>query len=367
MPEIRVQAVYNRENYHAGHRRNMDISSIIAFVGGLSYMSYTIYRANQDQITGEWSGVLRWLLYGVVIMTFFYGLFIFQVPFMQAAEEMPLPQVDPFAAGINFALTVCACLFGFGVITSAGLRGRIRQFLPANATYKPDSPIHAAAPVLILALICMVIGNFVVGGGIAGLAESLESSGGIGFGDILFEQVLWIFAAALGVGMLLRRTPQQTLERLGLRFPILQDFTWGTGIGLLLFGFVIALSSVWALVVSPQEFQQQTAASDQLAQAFNSLPLALVTSLVVAFGEEIFFRGALQPVFGNVVTSIIFAALHTQYTLTPATIAIIFTSLALGWLRSKYSTSAAIIGHFVYNFIQLAIAVLVGAALQNGS
>lgn len=365
MPEIPVHAVYNQGNYHAGCRRNMDISSIVAFVGGLSYMSYTIYRANQDQIAGEWSGVLRWLLHGVVIMTFFYGLFILQVPFMQSSGGIAMPQVAATAAGTNFVLTVFACLLGFGVTSSPGVRERIRRLLPANATYNPDSPIHAAAIVMTLALICMVIGNFVVGGGISGLAESLESSG-VAFGDILFEQVLWVFAATLGVGLLLRRTPQQTLARLGLRFPTLQDFTWGTGVGLLLFGFVVALASVWAQLVSPEEFQQQTAASGQLAQAFNSLPLALLTSLVVAFGEEIFFRGALQPVFGNVVTSVVFAALHTQYTLTPATIAIVVTSLALGWLRSRYSTSAAIIGHFVYNFIQLAIAVLVSSALQNG-
>lgn len=99
----------------------MDISSIVAFVGGLSYMSYTIYRANQDQIAGEWSGVLRWLLHGVVIMTFFYGLFILQVPFMQSSGGIAMPQVAATAAGTNFVLTVFACLLGFGVTSSPGV------------------------------------------------------------------------------------------------------------------------------------------------------------------------------------------------------------------------------------------------------
>jgi membrane protease YdiL (CAAX protease family) len=89
----------------------------------------------------------------------------------------------------------------------------------------------------------------------------------------------------------------------------------------------------------------------------------LLLSVIVAIGEEVFFRGALQPIFGNVLTTIIFTALHTQYTLTPATILIVATSLALGWLRSRYSTSASIIAHFVYNFIQLAIAVMVGTSV----
>lgn len=99
-------------------------------------------------------------------------------------------------------------------------------------------------------------------------------------------------------GLLLRRTPQQTLARLGLRFPTLQDFTWGTGVGLLLFGFVVALASVWAQLVSPEEFQQQTAASGQLAQAFNSLPLALLTSLVVALERKSSFEGRCNPCLG---------------------------------------------------------------------
>ncbi len=343
----------------------MDISSLSAFVIGLSYISFTIYRANQDQIAGEWSTVLRWLLYGVVGMMFLYGLFIVQLPLMPAAE-LAVSGIDVGAATANFVLTGVLCLLSLAVINSQQVREHIRLRLPESATYSVQSPVHAAAWVLSLALICMVTGNFVAGGGISGLAESLENTGGMTFADTLFQQVLWVFAAALGIGLFLRRTPQQGIARLGLRFPTVQDVGWGVGAGLGLFGFIVALSMLWMRLVSPEELQQQTAASSQLARSFGSLPLALMISLVVSLGEEIFFRGAVQAVFGNVLTSLFFAALHTQYLLTPATLAIVVTSLTLGWLRSRYSTTAAIIGHFVYNFIQLAIAVLVGAALQSG-
>ncbi len=341
----------------------MDTSSLFEFVIGLAYISFIIYRANHDQIVGEQNGaLLRWLLYGVVLVTGFYALFIFQLAVMPPAPDIELPSLDLTWAAVNLALTTVLSLFSVAVIASQRFRTRIRQVLPASATYNPASVVHTAAWVLIAALICRVVAIFVVGGGIAGMAESLEASG-VGLGDIVFENVLWVLAATLGIGLFLRRTPQMALTRLGLRFPTAQDFRMGVGMGVLLFGLVIVLSAVWAQTVTPQELEQQTAASSQLAQSFNSLPLALLLSLVVAFGEEIFFRGALQPVFGNVLTSLIFAAMHTQYTLTPATILIVVTSLALGWLRNRYSTSASIIGHFVYNFIQLAIAVLVGGAL----
>lgn len=340
----------------------MDISSVLTFIGVLAYIGFTIYLANQEMIAGERGGLLRWLLYGFAILSFLYGLFILQLPFLPQSADLELPQVDGTAAAVNFVLTSVLSVLSMQIVSSRSLRGRIQAILPAGVTYDPDSPVHTTAWVLMLALVCIVIGDFVVGGGIAGLAQSIEASG-VSFGDVLFENVLWLFAAALGVGLFLRRTLQEAVARLGLRLPTPQDFNWGLGVGVLLFGLIIGASIVWTQFVSPQELQQQTAASEQLAQSFNSLPLALLISVVVAIGEEVFFRGALQPVLGVWVTSLFFAALHTQYTLTPATVIIFITSLALGWLRQRHSTSAAIIGHFVYNFIQLALAVLVGSSL----
>lgn len=361
MPENRWRAVYNVPKILTQNTR-MDISSILTFVVVLGYIGFAIYLANQEKVTGGGGGLLRWLLYGIALLSFLYGLFIIQIPFLPQAEGLELPDVDTTAATTTFALTTILSLVSAQIVASRGFRWLIRRILPASASYDPDSQVHTTALVLMLALVCIVVGDFVVGGGIAGMAESIESSG-VNFGDVLFENVLWIAAASLGIGLFLRRAPGQALERLGLRLPTSRDINWGIGVGVLLFIMIIGVSAVWMQLVSPEVLQQQTAASDQLAEAFNSLPLAFLISVVVAFGEEIFFRGALQPVFGVWFTSIFFAALHTQYTLTPATLVIVITSLGLGWLRQRQSTTASIIAHFVYNFIQLALAVLIGSSL----
>jgi membrane protease YdiL (CAAX protease family) len=340
----------------------MDLSSGITLVGGLAYVGFTIYLANYQQVTGERAALVRWLLFGVAGLTFMFALFILQMPMLQASADVQIPTIDSTAAGVNFVLTAVLCLFSVRIVASPELRARIRRRLPASATYNPESMVHTAAWVFMLAFVCITIGNFVVGGGISGLAQSLESSS-IGLGDILFEDVLWVAAAALGIGLLLRRTPVQAAARLGLRWPTRADINWGIGVGILLFLFVIAVSYIWMRAVSPQELQQQTAASNQFAQAFNTVPVSLLLSIIVAIGEEIFFRGAIQPVFGIWVTSLFFAVIHTQYTLTPATAIIFVTSLVFGWLRNRYSTSASIIGHFMYNFIQLALAALGGASV----
>ena len=361
MPEIRSRAVYNTRSVYPVIDDSMDISAAFPILFGIAYLGLTIYVANQQQVTGAYSGLLRALLYVTPALPFLYGLLVLQAAYFGLPAEAQTLTIDPATAELNFAITVVISIISMQLIASNGLRQFLRRLLPADATYDPEAPLHTTALVLMLLVLWMTISQFVLGGGITGMAEELASNQ-VGFGDILFEQVLWISAATLGVGYLLRRTGMQSLARLGLRLPTAQDFNWGIGVGVLLFGFVIVLGVIWSQSVSPQELQQQTAASDQFAQSFNSLPLALLVSVVVAIGEEIFFRGALQPVFGIWLTSFYFAALHTQYTLTPATLAIVVTALGLGWLRRRYSTSASIVGHFVYNFIQLALAILVGAS-----
>jgi len=88
------------------------------------------------------------------------------------------------------------------------------------------------------------------------------------------------------------------------------------------------------------------------------LPLFFAMSLV-AIAEEIFFRGALQPIFGNLITTFVFALVHTQSLLSPLIIVLFGLSYMLGVLRDRYSTTAAIIAHFCYNMIQLLLQIAV--------
>jgi membrane protease YdiL (CAAX protease family) len=82
--------------------------------------------------------------------------------------------------------------------------------------------------------------------------------------------------------------------------------------------------------------------------------LAFLLAATAAVGEEIAFRGALQPVLGFLPTAIIFAMTHIQYTLTPAWLIIFGVALAFGWIRKHYNTTVSILTHFLYNFIPLA-------------
>lgn len=338
-------------------REGMDqlLAQIIPFV----YIGVILYAANQSAQSagGQPLLILRLLLYSTTGMTFFYGASVF----LSSLSPLPdLPAISLFGGALALLVAGAAAAVNMAFILSPDFRRRLKPLLGARSTFDPDSAIHMTAVVLMLALTSFTISNFVVGGGISGLAETLETDGSA-IPTLILTQAVWILAALLGVGLWIRRRPADVARRLGLRVPTPADFNWGLGFGLLSYGGVIGLIAVWTLVVTPEQFAEQTAASQMLAGIFTSLPQVLILSILIGIGEETFFRGAIQPVFGIGVTSVFFTILHTQYTLTPATLALFVVSLVFGWLRQRHSTSAAIIAHFVYNFVQLALGLLVAA------
>ena len=344
----------------------MDFFSLLAFAGMIGLLFITIYVANEDDVRGEPFAKTRWFLYAVTGLTFIFGLMLLQFalidftalsPEITAGEQMP--QINQVAALIVFMLCGFSAYTGWKLIGS--LTDRERAMRVIGHGFNPNSTVHTTAIILALGLLCSNIGQFVLSGGIAGVAQSLENTNFVS--EAFFQQVLWVFAALLGVGLFLRRHPNETLMRLGLRIPTLQEVTFGVGSAVIMFMFTLVLGLIWSLLVPPEQFADQTAASQQMTIAIGSMASALIVSLLVAVGEEIFFRGALQPIFGLWITSIFFTLLHIQYTLTPASVAILILALVLGVLRQRFNTTVAIITHFTFNFIQLALAILAASVV----
>ncbi len=366
----------------------MDFSSLILVAVVMGYIGALIYIANSNDMAlvalkspsnprSSLDGqefalrqrvtILRWMLYGVIAICLVFALLILQLGILNnspdtAAQfselEVTIPDVEVGAALANFVLAVTIVVISVRLVASEATRQRVRGVFGGSSLYDPASSVHMVAIVLALLMISFTFGQLVVAGGLTGLAESVELSG-VSIGAELFTAALMIAAAFLGIGLAIRRTLEQGLVRLGLRLPNRADLVWGVGIGLGLFAALMVMADIWTRLVPPEQLEQQSAAAEQIAGAFNTLPLAFLLSLAAAVSEEILFRGALQPVFGLVPTSIFFAVLHVQYSLTPATIIIFVVGLGLGWLRQRQSTSAAIIAHFVYNFVQLTLAILV--------
>jgi uncharacterized repeat protein (TIGR01451 family) len=214
--------------------------------------------------------------------------------------------------------------------------------------------------VLCLYLLGIQMINFVVAGGLEGVAESFED--GLSELDLFVNWLPQVLIPLLGVGLGLRRTRRQVLKRLGLGEPSLEGIGVAFALTIGLFVFVIGMNLVWQTAVSEETYEEQTEASDALSESIDSIWLAFLMAATAATGEEIAFRGALQPVFGFWPTAIIFALTHAQYTLTPAALIIFGVAVVFGWLRQRYNTSVAILAHFLYNFIPSALLVLIGGS-----
>jgi membrane protease YdiL (CAAX protease family) len=231
--------------------------------------------------------------------------------------------------------------------------GRLHQVRGFN----PDSTVHMVALVMCVYLVGVQMINFILGGGLGGVAKTYE--GGLTVWDLLVNSAPFVILAPLGAGLGLRRNWSQLFRRLGLVRPTAQGVMAAVGVTIALFIFVSIVGVVWMGLVSKATYEEQTKASNALSQSVTSLGLAFMVAATAAVGEEIAFRGALQPVLGLWPTAIIFALTHIQYTLTPAWLIILGVAVAFGWIRDRYSTTASMMTHFMYDFIPLAAGVSV--------
>jgi len=333
---------------------------------GAIILGILIYLANQQNEQQEPSRILLMMLYGLVAIEIYLGINVITLalaPRLLDPEALDMDlslfaDVSALSALLFLILASVVAAICLAVIRSRVVRVWIQQHIvrrdagqKKQKRYNPDSWVHTTAIVLALFIWLFTFAEFVLTGGIEGLAENLQFNTPT-TGLLFATMIIYVLIALLGVGFWIRRDSDNALQRLGLRMPEVEDWRIGLAAGFGLFLFQAAVVGIWTLIASPETFAEQTAASEQLFTAFSgSIFAGFALALTAAIGEEILFRGALQPVFGLLLTSIFFALLHTQYTLTPASFVIFGVALGLGWLRQRFTTTTAIIAHFVYNFI----------------
>jgi membrane protease YdiL (CAAX protease family) len=87
---------------------------------------------------------------------------------------------------------------------------------------------------------------------------------------------------------------------------------------------------------------------------------ALLIGVGAGLGEETLFRGAVQPVLGIPVTSVLFASMHVQYGPSLLLGYIFVLSIGLGLLRRYLNTTASFLAHAGYNTLGILAAYFFG-------
>lgn len=123
-------------------------------------------------------------------------------------------------------------------------------------------------------------------------------------------------------------------------------------------GIFFGLIVIW--LTELKFFEESLAKYKNLLSNFKLTRIQVIfLSICAGVGEEIFFRAAVQPLFGIVITAIVFVAIHGYYSTKDWKVNIFAFLLTgfiifLGWGAREFSIYHAIAGHFAYDLVLLA-------------
>lgn len=181
---------------------------------------------------------------------------------------------------------------------------------------------------------------------------------GISVSSLIINVLAFVALAYVAVGYRNYRSGAEATRRLGLGKPSLEQVA--VGVAAVVPAFILSFTASFLTEL----FQPEVV--DRLEQTISEMtvgvqnPLgAIILGLSTGIGEEVLFRGAIQPRYGIVVASIVWTLLHVQYELTWVILGLFAMGVMLGLLRKYFGTVAAIITHAVYNalliFIQMSL------------
>lgn len=293
------------------------------------------------------TGILTSLLLFLPFRRWMAGLF----PRLSKAKPEPAQDIDPIFA--------YASMLSDGEIFRPALPVTFEPQAPISkgiyTGFDPRNPVHTLALVFSVYIFGLQLGIFVMAGGIAGYAEDVT----IDAFTLVYNFIPMLVIPLIGVGAFTRRSWSAIAERLGFGHLTLESVAVGAVSAVVLIFVQIFMAGIWLALAGQETFENQSEASQAISESINTIWLALGVAFTAAVGEEIAFRGALQPIFGLRWTAVIFTVIHMQYTFTPAALIIFVVALGFGWLRQRYNLYAAIVAHFVYNFLPLLFVVAV--------
>jgi uncharacterized protein len=170
------------------------------------------------------------------------------------------------------------------------------------------------------------------------------------------QALLFIAFCPLALGWGIKRNWKQLIERLALtpvpweRVPLLIVMAFVAVVAVLL------IQPYLIPYTDPEAIKVAEAMSEAMMSSGN-VPLillsALVLSLSAGIGEEIIFRGLLQPVLGWFATNLLFTFMHCHYGFSPLLLMLFVVACLFVYVRHKYGTIAAMITHVSFDFIMI--------------
>lgn len=316
----------------------------IIFVLGLILLANVIEKSRNEQ----YFRLFDWLLLAFNIPLFLMGVLFVLIPEDQLAA-LEASTGLAIENTLAFGITLQAMALWGTVFSLRASREVLTRWLPLD----PRSPVHALA----LVLSGYLVGNVTLVATQGGLERFAETAVAPSVFEVVLQGFIFVLAAFLGVGWLVRRRPGELLDRLGLERLTGEQVRLGLRWIVALVVLQWAVGAIWFLL-APEQAELLGNINDLLLGDFDTVWQWVLLAIASGVGEELLFRGALQPVLGLWFTAILFALLHIQYGFTPITLVVFAIGVALGYVRHYHNTTMAIFIHTGYNFILGLLALL---------
>jgi uncharacterized protein len=195
-------------------------------------------------------------------------------------------------------------------------------------------------------------------------AFTLGTGGRISPIAVLASQLPFMVLAVAGVGAGIRRSPRETLARLGYGSISLRNV--GVVVLFILTAFALSVAADYLFsVLQPDLYRRVGEVTGTLfdpkgLSLLSAVLFALLIGVGAGLGEETLFRGAVQPVFGIPATSVLFASMHVQYGPSLLLGYVFLLSVGLGLLRRYFNTTTSFLAHAGYNTLGILAAYFFG-------
>ena len=282
-------------------------------------------------------------------------------------------EVDPEIFNPELAAAVALLFLGVfvaGLVSLVGFSRRFRVWLAGYLPFDPDSLLHTVALVVILAMILIPPIPLLVTGIPPYLSppflEFLIESGGLLTETVSLNAytLFWTLVGSFFIaGAFVRRSPRETLDRLGLVLPTWREVLFAVGAAFVLvaaFHFIdqalAALVGFLGLPVTDEE------AVNLLFSGVLTIPGIIMASVTAGFGEEVSIRGLLQPRFGILLPALLFASLHAFQYSWDGLISVFLAGIIFGFIRRRSNTTTSAITHTVYDLVLFSM-LMVGISI----
>lgn len=308
------------------------LSEIMLFAFIICCMMFFLYLANLSLVVPSKSHIFRRSSYSLMIFIFIIVACMGCFYLYQYSTNL--------AYGLGFLIPSILALLLF--------LPAVRQVIARQLPIMIENPVHTLA--LVFSMIIVIDMWTTLAQGLEHLNQMTHTlSITHAILNLWSQDVLLGLLSMIGVGWLSRRTFLEACQRLGFKKPTWTEVGTALGIALLLSIFSVGMEqlSVWTgFGTNPQaeEINQK-----MLGSLDDQLLSLLILGIGAAIGEEAIYRGALQPRFGIIFTTMLFTISHNSYGISVGTFVVFVGGLVIGWTRLRYHLVSAMIVHASYN------------------